>query len=365
MDAPADDLAAQLYVALRGGGAEGAGGAVALLLDAADAAGMCRVSEWTERRPPEDGEPPAKAPYATRGLTALHVLARDCTDAEMVRRGIALAGAGGLKTAGGFSRHNDKKAGGWLPIHLAAWRNSSPEVVRVLLSEGGVEQLQAKTAKGRLPIHLAAQCSSSPEVVRVLLSEGGVEQLQAKTAKGSLPIDLAATINTSADVLQALLCAGSVVEAELCKNALDTHQAALAVPPLSPAEMLPANPPSLRPAVVAFLAQEARQAGLADQAMRPGTRVKVGELGEGVYERFERCRLGCNNHHIRFATGVESVELRKIATELWTVLPEPVPVDPDAPAAGAAALPGVAQSELEPEPAAAAQEEAEPPALDV
>eukprot|EP01047_Picozoa_sp_COSAG01_P035980 COSAG01_NODE_2791_length_7069_cov_11.407174_3_plen_269_part_00 len=99
--------------------------------------------------------------------------------------------------------------------------------------------------------------------------------------------------------------------------------------------------------------------------MRPGTRVKVGELGEGVYERFERCQLGCNNHHIRFATGVEAVELRKIATELWTVLPEPLPADPDAPAAGAAALPGVAQSEPEPEPAAAAQEEAEPPALDV
>eukprot|EP01047_Picozoa_sp_COSAG01_P095238 COSAG01_NODE_25981_length_727_cov_0.949045_1_plen_200_part_10 len=163
VNAPANDLAAQLCLALRRAG--GSGGAAAPLLDAADAAGMCRVSEWTERSPPEYGEPPAEAPYATRGLTALHVLARDCTDADIVRRGIALAGADSFKTAGGFLGSNDKQ-GKWLPIHCAALSNSSPEVVRLLLSEGGVEQLQVKDSDGWFPIHHAAQSNSSPEVVR-------------------------------------------------------------------------------------------------------------------------------------------------------------------------------------------------------
>ena len=78
----------------------------------------------------------------------------------------------------------------------------------------------------------------------------------------------------------------------------------------------------LRPAVATFLAQQARQAGLADKAMRTGTRVRVGEPGEGVYEHFERRRFGCSHHHIRFAMGVEKVELKKIATETWTVVPD-------------------------------------------
>jgi hypothetical protein len=212
----------------------------------------------------------------------------------------------------------------------------------------------------------------------VLLSEGGVEQLQAKDSNGCLPIHLAATFSsrrtTSASqrTVQALILAGSIVDARARQNALKAQKELVVAPPLSPAELLLANPPSQRPALAAFLAQQARQAGLADQAMRPGTRVQVGELGEGVYERFERCWLGCNHHYIRFATGVESelvlrqqfgsdftsricvIELKKLATETWTVLPEPVPADPNLPAAGAAALPAVAQLELEPEAEAAA-----------
>ena len=123
-------------------------------------------------------------------------------------------------------------------------------------------------------------------------------------------------------MVQAFLNAGSVVDDRARKVSKPQHKALLASPPAAPAEMLAANPLPLRLAVARLLAQQARQAGLADEAMRTGTRIRVGEVGEGVYVRFERCRIGCNDHYIRFATGVEKVELKKIAAETWTVVPE-------------------------------------------
>ena len=162
MAAPEADLPAQLYLALT------EQGAVAQILDGADAEALRRASEWEERRPPDDGAAPTgKEPYATRGLTVLHVLARGSADVAVVGRAIDLAGAGALAIAGGFFSSGEPAT--WLPIHLAARYSSSPEVVQKLLDQGGLEQLQAKDSYGRLPIHCAALQRSSPEVVQKLL----------------------------------------------------------------------------------------------------------------------------------------------------------------------------------------------------
>ena len=152
--APAGDLAAQLYLALSSGA-----GAVEEILDGADAEALRRVSEWRERRPPAEGKvPTGEEPYATRGFTALHVLAADCTDAAVLGRAIDLAGAAALATAGGFYAERDEAAG-WRPIHSAAANSSSPEVVQKLLDAGGLEQLQAKDSKGECPFRGAVQPS--------------------------------------------------------------------------------------------------------------------------------------------------------------------------------------------------------------
>eukprot|EP01052_Picozoa_sp_SAG31_P051821 SAG31_NODE_12489_length_937_cov_22.682578_2_plen_93_part_00 len=42
---------------------------------------------------------------------------------------------------------------GKLPMHFAAWKNASVDVVRVLLEAGGAKQLQARDEHGRLPMH--------------------------------------------------------------------------------------------------------------------------------------------------------------------------------------------------------------------
>ena len=209
---PGGDLAAQLYLALSAaaGGEQPQSQAVAAILDAADAEAMRRVSEWEQRRPPDDGAAPTgEEPYATRGLIALHVLARDSTVVAAVGRAIDLAGPEALATAGGFYASSGEPAA-WLPIHVAAQGNSSPEVVQKLLDQGGVEQLQAKDSNGRLPIHYAARFSSSPEVVQKLLDQGGLEQLQAKDSFGELPIHFAAQFNSSPEVVQKLLDHGGV-----------------------------------------------------------------------------------------------------------------------------------------------------------
>eukprot|EP01043_Picozoa_sp_COSAG02_P110092 COSAG02_NODE_46201_length_351_cov_0.500000_1_plen_72_part_10 len=72
-----------------------------------------------------------------------------------------------MSITGGFFA--DGKPARWLPIHCAAARSSSPEVLHKLLEQGGLEQLQAKDSDGVLPIHYAAAHSSSPEVLHKLL----------------------------------------------------------------------------------------------------------------------------------------------------------------------------------------------------
>eukprot|EP01046_Picozoa_sp_COSAG06_P013862 COSAG06_NODE_846_length_11978_cov_4.785420_10_plen_257_part_01 len=224
---PGGDLAAQLYLALSAAGGEQPE-AVAAILDGADAEAMRRVSEWEERRPPDGGAAPTgEEPYATRGLITLHVLARDSSVVATVGQAIDLSGAEALATAGGFFGNSGEPAA-WLPIHCAAGRNSSPEVVQKLLDQGGLEQLQAKESNGSLPIHYAARHNSSPEVVQKLLDHGGVEQLQAKDSNGSLPIHYAARQNSSPEVVQKLLDQGGVeqLQAKDSNGSLPIHYAA-------------------------------------------------------------------------------------------------------------------------------------------
>jgi hypothetical protein len=68
-------------------------------------------------------------------------------------------------------------------------------------------------------------------------------------------------------------------------------------------------------------AEEARQCGLADKALPAGTRVQVEGLGLGSYERWSQSWLGANDHFIRFPSGVEKVELKKLGPQAWTVVP--------------------------------------------
>ena len=48
---------------------------------------------------------------------------------------------------------------GQLPMHWAAWRNTSLEVVRHVLLTGGAQQLAVPDEHGRLPLHRAAACN--------------------------------------------------------------------------------------------------------------------------------------------------------------------------------------------------------------
>ena len=76
----------------------------------------------------------------------------------------------------------------------------------------------------------------------------------------------------------------------------------------------------------------------ADEALPAGTRLRVEPHGEGTYERWGKNLIGANDHFVRFASGVEMVQLKKLGAQAWHVVPDE---------------PGLA-AEPEPEPSPAA-----------
>ena len=161
--AEAGDVAKRLYLALRSKDAAAAARCVAEATND-DLLVRSPWEQWQEN-PPSGQE----AAYATRGLTAVHVLVRDCSDVVLVQVVIARAPQALNERAGVCT---DGKALQALPMHCAALKNSSVDVMRLLLEIGGAEQLQVKNQDGRLPMHCAAQKNSSVDVVRLLLGRG-------------------------------------------------------------------------------------------------------------------------------------------------------------------------------------------------
>ena len=69
--------------------------------------------------------------------------------------------------------------------------------------------------------------------------------------------------------------------------------------------------------------QQQRELGLADKAMAPGTYLRFPKMGDGVYERFEKQKMGANVHYIRFEKGgLQKLDLKKIPANAWNVLSE-------------------------------------------
>ena len=77
---------------------------------------------------------------------------------------------------------------------------------------------------------------------------------------------------------------------------------------------------SPRPARMSHQARQ-RELGLADKAMAPGTYLRFPKMGDGIYERFEKSKLGANAHYVRFEKGgLQKLELKKIPANQWNVL---------------------------------------------
>ena len=125
--AEAGDVARCLYLALR---SKDAAAAARCIAEATDDDLLVR-SPWEQRQ--ENTPSGQDAPYATRGLTAVHVLARDCSDVTLMQAMIARAPQA-LNERAGISRVD--KALQALPMHFAALKNSSVDVMRLLLGRG-------------------------------------------------------------------------------------------------------------------------------------------------------------------------------------------------------------------------------------
>ena len=55
--------------------------------------------------------------------------------------------------------------------------------------------------------------------------------------------------------------------------------------------------------------------------MQRGTFLRFSSHGEGVYRRFDKNRIGANDHYVRFKDGEKKIALKKLEPRDWTVVP--------------------------------------------
>jgi hypothetical protein len=86
-------------------------------------------------------------------------------------------------------------------------------------------------------------------------------------------------------------------------------------------EHIAPSPETTAAALTRTACSEQYYKGQADEPLREGTRVRVSNHGEGVYERFSRSMIGANNHYICFNSGcTKKVVLKKLTPQDWGVL---------------------------------------------
>ena len=78
-------------------------------------------------------------------------------------------------------------------------------------------------------------------------------------------------------------------------------------------------PEHLRAYATQMLATQARERGLRDDALLPGTRMKINAIGEGVYSGWDKSKMGANTHYIRIQGTVHKVYLKKLKAPQWSV----------------------------------------------
>ena len=197
-----------------------------------------------------------------------------------------------------------------------AIRDGDDAAVQAHLDAGGSPDL--KNSNGA-PALVVAAANKRLGIVRMLIKAGAnlelvTEGLVKRFVMGAQVVD---THNDTALTMGAQVGALEVVEALLRAGADPSHKGYEGRTAAEWAQenghrqvaALLANPQLLREG-------DARRRGLADEALPAGTRLRVVTYGEGTYERWGKNRIGANNHFVRFASGVEKVQLKKLLTGL-------------------------------------------------
>lgn len=71
--------------------------------------------------------------------------------------------------------------------------------------------------------------------------------------------------------------------------------------------------------------EAALAAGMADQALAPGMRLRLDDHGEGTYERFEKKTSDANVHFVRIEGKLQPIRLKGLESAQWSVLPHADP----------------------------------------
>lgn len=129
--------------------------------------------------------PESKLIQDNQNRTPLHFYATRNTDKpEVMTRNVRLL------CDSGAAELSDR--GGMLPMHYAAAYGSNADVLKVL-ADAFPESLSTKDNKGKTPMHLTmvnAHRDSSPEVLKFLLTTAGRETINLRDTEGNLPLHL-------------------------------------------------------------------------------------------------------------------------------------------------------------------------------
>ena len=144
------------------------------------------------------------------GLTPLHLAANKNSNPEvlkfLVKHGADV---------------NAKAVGGMTPLHAASVNNPNVEVVKFLIEQDA--DVNAKYGNDSTPLHLAAKSNPNVEVLKFLVEHA--TDVDAKTDEGGTPLYLSLLNNPNMDVLKVLVKRGADVNAKDVKGGTPLHAA--------------------------------------------------------------------------------------------------------------------------------------------
>ena len=257
------------------------------------------------------------------GWTAMHEAA-DCGRTNLVRLLAELGAPIDAQSTAVYRTFVGIPAGS-TALHVAD-RKGKPDVTTALL-EGGAdaalrdadgktarEVAEAPATKGRRDSDesFAAKVADKAQKAQLLR-----EMLREFTLRCAARQRLALAVGMS-DAAHALLGA---LPYDLLRRVCEEAQGAVTL--LGRTELRLQRAPIVAAAEREWAAAAARECGLADVALRPGTRLRVPPYGDGTYVRWEQKWFGANVHFVRFdgAEVEQPVFLRSLGPAAWSVLP--------------------------------------------
>jgi hypothetical protein len=265
----------------------------------------------------------------TQDVSALHEERLACASTALAeaQQGLRFEGAGGFRRRADTATKRS-------PLHPAlSWERALPVGARLVRDDNVPTSMSAPVPEPEPEPQLQPEPEPEPEPELGPEPEPEPEPEVAATESTLLSVVGAAVAHHKAlaqptvDELQEELRYLQRLNTRLGITAASSSKSELPVGQQQPRQLTPKTAlygPNWATACSVQFARGQAQ----DEALAAGTRLRVLQYGEGVYERFERNTVGANDHWIRVDSGgTEKVALKELRPQDWAVLAPPPQAD--------------------------------------